>query len=372
MTQEEWMQEGMDLRLTLLLLVRKIGYIIGAGIFCSLIAGGIYLLTHVVWASAREYRAVSRYYIDFTVDENGDRAYDYYNAATWNDVAASDPILDYTMEQLPAGYDREAVQNAVFCEQPSDYRIITTTVTTHDPAQTEAIQKATEASILHYGDVMEEFEKISVIMSSQTELVALDLHTVKVFVLGGMAGVLLMLVWLVFRIILDTSVYVESTLERRYGYPVLGVFFAGRDGKASGMQGAGQQKGKKAVEGRAGKHKRAEERFAVEKERKVNFAYFGSGEQVIVPLWDKETEAVARAAGQAGCKSCAGLLEHPELCETLRQADGVILAVKSGRDNGKQIDKAVSLLRKQNCKITGTILYNVSARLYRAYYRFEI
>ncbi|MBO5292278.1 MAG: hypothetical protein J6B10_03740 [Lachnospiraceae bacterium] len=345
MAQEEWMQEGMDLRLTLLLLLRKIGYIIMGGILGAVLAGGFYLVRHVVYAPAREYEAVSRYYIDFTVDENGDRAYDYYNAATWNDVAASDPILDYTMSLLPEGYDKEMVKNAVFCEQPSDYRIITTTVTTHDAKQTSAIQKATEQSILHFGDEMEEFERISVIMSSDTELVALNLHTVKVFVLGGIAGVLFVIVILVFGVILDTSVYVESTFERRYGYPVLGVAF--QKGGFSGME-------------------------FLEKERKENLSYLGSGRQVVVPLWDRETEKVAKIAGQIGHESSAGLLEHPELCEKLRKADGVILAVQSGKDIGKQIDKVISLLLKQECKITGAILYDTDKKLYRSYYRFDV
>ncbi|NLL79430.1 MAG: hypothetical protein GX234_06530 [Clostridiales bacterium] len=352
MAQEEWMQEGMDFRLTFLLLVRKIGYIIVAGILCSALAGGIYLVRHVVYAPAREYEAVSRYYIDFTVDENGDRAYDYYNAATWNDVAASDPILDYTMSLLPEGYDKETVKNAVFCEQPSDYRIITTTVTTHDPEQTGAIQKATEESILHFGNEMEEFEKISVIMSSETELVAVDLHTFKVFVLGGIAGILLMTVILIFRMILDTSIYVESTFERRYGYPVLGVVFARKNKK---REMAGKEIQNLAL-----------------KECRENLSYLGGGEQIVVPLWDKETEHVAKAAGKFGCKSSAGILEHPENCAKLREADGVILAVKSGRDCGKQLDKAISLLLKQGCKITGAILYDVNGRLYETYYRFPV
>lgn len=361
---EEWMQEGMDLRLTVLLLVRKIGIIIGAGVLGAALAGGIYLVRHVVYAPAREYEAVSRYYIDFTVDENGDRAYDYYNAATWNDVAASDPILDYTMSLLPEGYEKEAVKEAVFCEQPSDYRIITTTVTTNDPVQTAKIQKATEASILHFGEEMEEFEKISVIMSSGTALVALNLHTVKVFVLGGISGVLLAVVVLMFRIILDTSIYVESTFERRYGYPVLGVLFAGAGQDESGKQ----RKEKHRKEGRSA----GGESFDALREVKANLQHLGQGEQILVPLWDKNTKKTAKAAGQIGCPSCAGLLEHPEVCEKLREADGVILAVPGGRDCGKQLDKAISLLLKQDCKITGAILYDVNKKLYRAYYRFEV
>lgn len=357
--REEWMQEGMDLRLTMLLLVRKIGIIIGAGALGAALAGGFYLARHVAYAPAREYEALSRYYIDFTVDENGDRAYDYYNAATWNDVAASDPILDYTMSLLPDGYDKEAVKAAVFCEQPSDYRIITTTVTTHDPVETAEIQKATEASILHFGEEMEEFEKISVIMSSETDLVAVDLHTIKVFVLGGIFGALLALVILIFKIILDTSIYVEATFERRYGYPMLGVLFAEAE-KDALKQGKAE-----------GKHGAADHYDAVQ-ELKVNLQYMGKGEQILVPLWDRDTKDTAKAAGQIGCSSCAGLFEHPEVCEKLRAADGVILAVPSGRDCGEQLDRAISLLVKQHCSITGAILYGASKKLYRAYYRFEV
>lgn len=345
MTREEWMQEGIDLKLLLLLLLRRIGVIAGAGVLGALLAGGGYLLVHAVYPPTREYQAVSRYYIDFTVDENGDRAYDYYNAATWNDVAASDPILDYTMSLLPPDYDRETVRGAVFCEQPSDYRIITTTVTTGDAQMTERIQKATEASILHYGQEREEFAGIEVIWSSETQLVALQRHTAKVFVLGGIAGVIISTVLLCFFLILHSAVHVERLFEQRYGYPVLGVFL---------------RRGRRKAD--------AEWEPLLAAERACSLSYLARGRQIVLPLWDREQEQTGLLAEQMHCGAGAGLLEHPEQCETLREADGVILAVPGEEDCGRQIEKAIGLLRRQDCKITGAILYDVDARLYGAYY----
>lgn len=344
MTDEELMREGMDIRLFTLLLLKKAGWIAATGIIAAVICAAAYLLKYVVYAPAREYEAVSRYYIDFTVDENGDRAYDYYNAATWNDVAASDPILDYTMSLLPEGYDKETVKNAVFCEQPSDYRIITTTITAGSAEEAGQIQRATEQSLIHYGQERVEFDKITVIMSSQAAPVTVDLHTVKAALLAGAAGCLAAFLWFVFRCTLDTSIYIEETFEKRYGRPVLGVILS---------DGGGQEE-------------RSRELLA-------NYSRLCGGKQVLLPLPGKEAEA-ARAAetvreampGAGMTPPCTG---RPEEYERCRAADGTILLVHAGRDDGKQIGRLLSQLEKQGIRVSGAVLYGVDGRLYRRYYR---
>ena len=90
MTEKEWMQEGVDLKLTALLYRRKIGLSLICALAGALLGGGLYFLTHVVYGPGREYEAVSKLYLTFAEDDDGD-AYQYYNGYTWNDLMGTEP-----------------------------------------------------------------------------------------------------------------------------------------------------------------------------------------------------------------------------------------------------------------------------------------
>lgn len=51
----------------------------------ALLGGGLYLIVHVAFAPARVYEGVSKVYLTFAADDDGD-AYQYYNGYTWNDL----------------------------------------------------------------------------------------------------------------------------------------------------------------------------------------------------------------------------------------------------------------------------------------------
>ena len=97
MTEREWRDRGADLKLMSLLLIKRIRIVILGTVLGAAICGGIYFLCHVVYAPAREYEAVSKLYLTFAADDDGD-AYQYYNGYTWNDLMGTEPILDYAME----------------------------------------------------------------------------------------------------------------------------------------------------------------------------------------------------------------------------------------------------------------------------------
>ena len=57
--------------------------------------------------------------------------------------------------------------------------------------------------------------------------------------------------------------------------------------------------------------------------------------------------------------------------DTLRQADGIVLAVESGRHDGKKIENLLRFLDQQGCTVTGAILIYPDERLLRQYYGFR-
>lgn len=318
MTEKEWMKEGLDFKLTAILFLKKIWLVLLCAFAGAAFAGGLYFLLHVVYAPAREYEAVSKLYLEFATDDDGD-AYQYYNGYTWNDLMGTEPIRNKIMEQLP-GMEQNEVREAVAADILSDIRLLTVTVTTHDAEKTQALIRAAEDALVRFGNEMAEFEEIRVIEHGQAGLVALEDETVRAVLLGAAAGVLFCLLGLWFVCVLDDSIYVPSQFEKRYGYPVFGVRFAGK-----------------------------EESALEELELQTNLAYLTAG---------RENEV------RMSVEKCRE--ELPDY-EALRKSGGVILEIPYGRGNGKWIEKQISQLRKQDCEILGAVLTDVDQRVYRMY-----
>lgn len=102
---------GMDIKKLALCFAKRIWLAAAAGAAGAVIGGLVYLMVSVVPEAEREYQAISKVYLDFAPDETGE-IYQAYNGYTWNDLMATDPILDVTMKYLPETYSREDVMGA--------------------------------------------------------------------------------------------------------------------------------------------------------------------------------------------------------------------------------------------------------------------
>ena len=124
------MREGIDLKLMALLYRKKIWISLVGMLVGAVFAGGLYFLMHVLYAPAREYEAVSKLYLTFAKDDDGD-AYQYYNGYTWNDLMKTEPIMDKIMDTLLKETDyagdketlRRDVEAAVSADILSDIQI---------------------------------------------------------------------------------------------------------------------------------------------------------------------------------------------------------------------------------------------------------
>ena len=61
----------------------------------------------------------------------------------------------------------------------------------------------------------------------------------------------------------------------------------------------------------------------------------------------------------------------PESCRTLRCAGGILLVVEAGSHAGKQLEYVMEYLKRQDCKVTAAILWNADEALLRRYYGFR-
>ncbi|MBE5847840.1 MAG: hypothetical protein E7300_09220 [Lachnospiraceae bacterium] len=228
MTRKEWMNEGIDLRLEALLLKKKCIWLIVGLVGGAILAAGLYFLTHVVYAPAREYEAVSKLYLTFATDENGD-VYQYYNGYTWNDLMQTEPIMDPIL-QAASAFDASEVEKSVKADILSDIRVLTLTVRSHDPALTDTVIRAAEESVVAFGDSMQEFTGIKVIDHGKASLVIAENETFRAAAAGGVIGLIAVCLILAFLRTIDAAVYVPTDFEKLFGIPVLDVTFTGDHG----------------------------------------------------------------------------------------------------------------------------------------------
>lgn len=334
MTEKEWMQEGFDLKLAALLYRRKIWISIVCALAGAAFAGGLYFLVHVVYAPAREYEAVSKLYLTFASDDDGD-AYQYYNGYTWNDLMGTEPILDKIMSNLPEEFERMDVRESIAADILSDIRLLTVTVTTHDPGRTEEIVRASEEALIRFGEEMIEFDKIEVIDHGQPELVVLEDETVRAVIAGAVIGLLFSLLGLAFARVMDDSVYVPSDFEKRYPYPVLGVCFAGKP-----------ELGRKELE----------EHIAFVSELTESVYEIDTAEKT-VKLPD-------------GCMPSKGKTSNDGIAaaESMERDIGIILYIPYGRGNGKLLERWICEAKLYGCEILGAVIIGADEGLYRLYF----
>ena len=331
--EREFLQEGMDLRFFLLRLFNSIWIVIIAALGGAAICAGGYLLYKQVNPTAREYRAETKYYIDFAEDSTG-IGYGYYNDFTWNDLMKSDDILPYTLSLLPEGISQETVE-------------------TSDRETVNMIAQATAKSLIHYPEVIKEIDGIRVIREDAAEEVVFGDLTQNWCFFGMAAGFLISVFarWILYC--MDFSVYLPKDIERRFGLSVMGVFYQEKK--------AGQKEGKESIYGRD--------------EFDANAAYMLKEKEkitIVTVTEPKNEEELLQTLKNAECMSGKELVYAGSYGKTdyecIRKADAGILCFTYGGRDSKLAERYLSDLKKQDCEISYAILLGANETMYRRYY----
>ncbi len=223
----KYRNEGLDLKRVGLFFQKRIWIVI----LMALIGAGIGALGYQVVKSINmpiEYKAVSKFYIRFNVDENG-QVYQYYNGYTWNELIDADPMMECIMGYLP-GYDAEDVKNATTAEILSDIRLLTVTVTGRNEKFVREIQSAVESGLAGYATLDNDLNSITAIRTIAPERVFWSDKTLVSAVFGAIIVGIVTFVIFAFRYVLDDSIYVQSDLEKRYDYKALGLMTRNQKG----------------------------------------------------------------------------------------------------------------------------------------------
>lgn len=371
---EEYLNKGMDLKRLALYLQKKIWLVIMFAILGATCGGIIYQVVRAMKMPV-EYASVSKLYISFGNDENGD-VYQYYNGYTWNDLIDADPILDIVMSSLP-GYDRDQVRKATKAEILSDIRLLTITVRGDNEKFVREIRNAMESGLREYARSAEELKQIAVIRSGAPERVYWDERTTEACVTGAVIlGVLAVLI-IGFSYVLDESVYVQEDLEKKYACKALGILTRNQ----KGLQ-------------------------PYARELKANLKYL-MGEERTFAVLDMDNHADTRkleverllntddADGLLGTMPAAeedftwnvpGGEKAPEVksewdiiafnenilsgeeCKKIRETSGVVLLLPFGKDTGRKTSRILSFLKNQDCKVLGMVIAQADEEFLNRYF----
>ncbi len=371
---EEYLNRGMDLKRLTLYLQKRIWLAIMLAILGATCGGIIYQVARSVKMPI-EFEAVSKLYISFGHDENGE-VYQYYNGYTWNDLLDTDPILDFVMEKLP-GYDRDEVREATTAEILSDIRLLTITVNGADEKFVREIREAVENGLKEYARDSEELEQIKVLRSGAPERVYWDDRTTSACATGAVILGLLTLLVIGFNYVLDESVYVQEDIEKRFPYKALGILTRNQKGlqpysrelKANINYLLEEKKAFAILDmaDHADTRKLEIERLLNWEELEVlgNATHQSGDFSWHIPGEEAGTEA---SLGEWKVTAFNENVLSAEECRQIREIGGVIILLPFGADVGRKLSRILSFLGNQDCKVYGMIIAQADEEFLNRYF----
>lgn len=308
---------GMDMKKLALCFAGKIWLALAAAAAGALLGGGLYTAAHTVPESGREYKAVAKIYLDFAVDETGE-VYQKYNGYTWNDLMATDLIMDRTLSHLPEDYTREEVAEATTAEILSDLRLLTVTITTHDRERCDAVFAATKQALVEYGEHAKEFTRIQVIQSDEAQLVTADVRTGRAVCVGAVIALLCTLLVMLLFYVLDDRIMVAGDLRQVTDAPFVGY------------PGAGER---------------------LNRDYEEALAYIGNRQGRIAALPVEQ-----------------GTVLSEQKWRELQEADGIVIVAEYRKVHAAFLAYVIEQMHTRDCRIAGVAIGNADEKFMRRYY----
>lgn len=371
---EEYLNRGMDLKRLVLYLQKKAWLVIVLAIFGAVCGGIVYQVVRGMKMPV-EYESVSKLYISFGNDENGE-AYQYYNGYTWNDLLDTDPILDIIMNVLP-GYERDEVREATTAEILSDIRLLTVTVRGDNEKFVREIRNAVESGLREYAKKSKELVQIETIRSGAPERVYWDDRTTAACVTGAVILGVLSLLGVGVSYALDESVYVQEDVEKQYGCKALGILTRNQKGlqpyarelKANLHYLLGEKKSFVVLDmDNHGDMRKLELERLLGREDTDGF---GSSMLTIKEefSWNvSDEETLKEPESEWEILSFNENVLGEEECAKIREAGGVILLLPFGTDAGRKTSRILSLLKNQDCQVLGMIIAQADEEFLNRYF----
>lgn len=330
MNKIRYADAGMDVKKVVLRFLHRAWIALLAAAAGAGMGAAVYAVVHIVPESEREYRAVSKLYLDFAPDETGE-VYQAYNGYTWNDLMVTEPVLDGTMSYLGENFTREEVAEATEATILSDLRLLTITITTHSPDKTDAILEATDRALEDLGETAKEFQQIQTIQQTDAALVTADSRMLQAVLLGTVLGLFLFLLFLAFYDVLDDRILTPSDVRAVTELPFLGYQKCSGKGSASGFAAALQENSR----------------------RMVSYC----------------TEKCAETAEWTA--DSYGRLPDEKVLQELAGVDGMILYLPYGKVHATALSLLLEQFQIRGCRVLGIVITEADGRWLRLYYGWQ-
>ncbi|MBR6308137.1 MAG: hypothetical protein IKR39_05965 [Lachnospiraceae bacterium] len=326
----DYAREPLDYRLLCLRLIKKIWILPVAALIGMVVIGGSYHMSKLCFGHTRTYQTDSLLYIDF-VDTSLGADYDFYNRYTWNEVVTTDFFVDYAYEELGGRVSKDEIRQSAYATVESDVRYLMIRGINKDPQLSYDIERALEKATVAFADTKKEFKSITLVKHDDAAYDASNIRLKTAAVLGACVGLFAALVWWLVSSAADTSIYLPSTLEKRFKIKAIG---------APSMS---------------------------EYEENAKILLGGFNKVFLVPADDKTDVSGVNLYREH--INCLNPVAEPSECEKLKDAECVVLAVKAGAHNGKRVERTLEEVLRVGAKVRAFVLVDEDVRLIKWYYR---
>ena len=329
----EYSHETVDYRLLWLRFKQKIWIIPIAILLGAVLTAAGYYCARVVVAGGRSYQTKSVFYIEFGKDSEGE-LYDYYNYFTWDEVVHMDYFMDRLYDGMNGEYSKEELASYVAANIDSDVRYLYVRCTTHNPELSLRLAAAMEELVPQFAGTKEEFESIQI---AQTAVEAKDSTVLRMgnaCFLGACLGLGVSVLWILAVLLMDTSIQLPASFERRYHIPCLGAEFM--------------------------------------PEFIPNCSYLLKDAAKIAKIPAEETDVSDIMLGgevSAEVIDCKNPITYSEELDKIRECDKVVLCVRAGRKNDESIRRMLEQMGRQGIRVSAAVLVGADEKLISEYYR---
>lgn len=324
----KYARETVDYRLTFLRLLKKIWLLPLSAVLGALLIGGIYYMSKLCFGNGRTYQTETMFYIDYSANVSEDENY-YFNKQTWGDIITTDFFITREMEETNNAFTKDEILSFTYAGVESDVRYLYTRCTTGSPEKSELLDSALEKAVLEFGENHKEINSITVEKKNTKDVSNIRLLTAVI--LGACVGLFVCIVIWFVSTVTDTSVYLPSTLERRYKRRALG---------APSMP-----------------------EFA------VNCKLLLSEKPGVWVVPGDDETSIEGLDLSVNYLPCDNPIAKPETAGLLKDAGCVIVAVRAGAHNGKRLERTLEELSRLGAIVSAFVLVNEDKKLIERYYR---
>lgn len=343
MNEEMIRKEGVDVRLVLLLLLKKGITILVCTLLGVAAAGIIYMSIYMAAVGGAKYKCEAKFYIHFDNFDDKDYFDYYYNGYCWDELLSSDMILGYAMENCSEKYglsqsDREFVDDCITADIQSDVRVLTIYIETPTEIDGLNIRQTIIDAIAHFQTVGEHIENIELIQQTDPKLEMIDNNIWRALVLGGVLGFVFAIIGVLIVNAYNRDIYLPSEFEKRFGIVCAGILLRGE--KEEDLMEFLDGKGLDEKDDPMGFHR----------ELRDNLDYL-------------------MQSGNVNAVSVSELAASEDVIyKKLRPLDGIVLLFPQKKRNGMTLERIMHTLRVQQVKVLAGVMTDADGAFIRTYF----